>query len=89
MPGMLIGAIGYIPVVLMLVVEDFKFQACLSVITALTVLFFVGVFSMYERIDLICWSYSIYFLVISIACWWRMLLNKKIGLIALSALKIQ
>ncbi|MGS0827514.1 lipopolysaccharide biosynthesis protein [Shewanella sp. 0m-8] len=71
LPGFTIGAIGYIPVVFMTAAQDFKFQAQLSIITAIFTLTLVTIASMYGRIDLICYIYSFYFIFSTIACWYR------------------
>lgn len=71
MPGIIVGGVGYIPVVFLLLLQDYRFQAKVSWITCFVVLSLVVFFSYINRIDYICYLYSVYFIITTIICWAR------------------
>ncbi|ASJ39827.1 lipopolysaccharide biosynthesis protein [Vibrio vulnificus] len=78
MPGIIVGSIGYIPVVFMLLLQDYRFQAKVSWITCVVVLSLVAYFSYIDRVDYICYLYSAYFIITTIICWVRTVRSKAV-----------
>lgn len=71
LPGIAIGALGYIPYVLLVGVGDFKFQAGTSFILTLITLMFVYYFSSLSDIKAICITYFIYHTLSTTVFWVR------------------
>ncbi|EGQ8026535.1 lipopolysaccharide biosynthesis protein [Vibrio vulnificus] len=71
MPGIIFASLGYIPVSLLLMVQDYQFQAILAWLSCIVVLLFVFLFSYFGKIKYICILYSLYFILTSLACWIR------------------
>lgn len=61
LPAFMVGAIGYIPVLLLLAAGDYRFHARTALFQALLTLFLLLVSSSLGRIDLVCWVYMSYF----------------------------
>ncbi|EKF9738240.1 lipopolysaccharide biosynthesis protein [Vibrio cholerae] len=71
MPGMIFASFGYIPVSLLLMVQDYRFQAILAWLSCFVVLLFVSLFSYFGKMQYICILYSLYFILTTVACWIR------------------
>lgn len=71
LPGFALGGLCYVPVVLLLAVQDFKYQALTSVAMTVGTLALVVTFAFLRRVDLVCYSYIAYFVSASISVWWR------------------
>lgn len=71
LPGFVLGALCYVPVVLLLAVQDFKYQALTSVAMSAGTLALVLAFAFFRRVDLVCYAYVAYFVFASISVWWR------------------
>lgn len=71
LPGVALGALGFVPYSLLLLAKDFRFQALLS--TAMTVVTLVlASYAASERnIEAVCFIYSAYHAVSTIASWLR------------------
>jgi O-antigen/teichoic acid export membrane protein len=73
LPAFALGALSYVPVVLLLAAQDFKYQAVSSVcLTALTLALVLACASV-KRIDWVCFTYLLYFVLASISVWCRAL----------------
>ena len=71
LPAVVIGAFGYIPYVLLIAHQDYKFQSNLSMIMSATTLLFVLYFAVYKNIFAICWVYAIYHISSTLLSWVR------------------
>ena len=73
MPGLAVGALGFIPFVYLTAVQDFRFQSLLSVV--LTFFLIGGIFfgASKGRADLICYCYSFYHAASTLLSWSRAL----------------
>lgn len=71
LPGIAIGALGYLPYSLLLSAQDFRFQALLS--TALTIATLVGaaVAAQAQSVEGICIVYALYHATATVATWLR------------------
>ncbi|EGT3632465.1 hypothetical protein FAP48_18950 [Morganella morganii] len=88
LPGVFFGAIGFIPYNLLIAIKDFKFQAiCGTVLTFLT-LSLTLYFAYKNNIKSICYVYSIYHFVSTVAQWLRCVYNKKTRHASLKITKI-
>jgi Na+-driven multidrug efflux pump len=83
LPSLAFASISYVPVVILTCLEDFYFQAKVNAIMALIVFLFTVYYSVLGDIGSIVLVYSIYFFIISIFCWLRLLFlySNRIGLI--------
>lgn len=77
LPGVTIGALGYIPYVILISAEDFKFQAILSTIMTIITLFFTFLFSIQKNISSICFLYSLYHIFSTLSSWCRCIYLRK------------
>jgi hypothetical protein len=71
LPGLALGSLGYIPYVLIVAVEDFKFQAQFSVIMTTIMLIMITMLAYNQYLVLICWLYVIYHMTSTIGLWIR------------------
>lgn len=71
LPGIAIGALGYVPFVLLIGMGDFKFQAITSFILTTITLVCVYIFSLQGSIVLVCWAYFLYHSASTIIFWTR------------------
>ncbi len=78
LPGIAIGALGYVPYVLLVGVGDFKFQAVMSFILTLITISCVCIFSSYGNIKAICITYFMYHTLSTTIFWIRCISHKKI-----------
>ncbi|NUL38645.1 lipopolysaccharide biosynthesis protein [Kosakonia sacchari] len=78
LPGIAVGALGYVPYVLLVGIADFKFQAVISFILTVITLFAVYVFSSLGNIKAICIVFFIYHCVSTSIFWLRCLRLKDI-----------
>jgi len=70
MLGAIIGAFGYIPYVILTALQDFVFQAKLSVFLTVITLLFVVLAAYMKHIEWICWAYVFYYAAAA-ALWGR------------------
>lgn len=73
LPAFTLGSICYVPVVLLLAAQDFKYQAITSVLMTIGTLGLVFTFACYKRIDWVCYAYLVYFMTASASVWGRSL----------------
>lgn len=73
LPAFALGSLCYVPVVLLLAAQDFKYQAMTSVLMTAVTLLLVFAFSYFKRIDWVCFAYLLYFVTASASVWWRSL----------------
>lgn len=73
LPGVCVGAFGFIPYVILLGKGDLKFQARLSTIMTIVTLAMTAVFAYYSNTKAICWVYSSYHASSTILSWLRWL----------------
>lgn len=73
MPGVIFASFGYIPVSLLLMIQDYRFQAILAWLSCFVVLVFVFIFSYFGNVQYICILYSLYFAITTVVCWIRSL----------------
>lgn len=71
LPAFALGSLSYVPVVLLLAAQDFKYQAALAAALTAGTLFAVTVCSAAQRIDLACFAYLGYFLAAAAGVWLR------------------
>lgn len=71
LPGLAIGALGFIPYSLLMFAKDFRFQALLSTCMTLITLSLVAFFANEKNIEAICLVYSAYHSLSTIASWVR------------------
>lgn len=73
LPAFALGSLCYVPVVLLMVAQDFKYQAITSV--GLTTATLVAVFGCAAagRTDWVCYAYLLYFMMASASVWCRAL----------------
>lgn len=73
LPAFALGSLCYVPVVLLLAAQDFRYQAITSVLMTVGTLGLVFFFASYQRLDWVCYSYLAYFFAASASVWWRSL----------------
>ncbi len=73
LPAFAVGSLCYVPVVLLLAAQDFRYQAMTSVLMSTVTLLLVLSFSFLKRIDWVCFAYLLYFATASVSVWWRSL----------------
>lgn len=71
LPGLTIGALGFIPYSLLISVNDFKFQASLSMALTLVTLGAAAVCAARQNIDAICYIYALYHGASTLLSWLR------------------
>ncbi|WP_108649837.1 lipopolysaccharide biosynthesis protein [Dongshaea marina] len=88
LPGVAIGALGYIPNTLLITAQDFKFQAKLSSILTIITLLCVLFFSINNNIMYVCFSYASYYLLSTTIAWIRALNISQIRMCAIESSKV-
>lgn len=71
LPGVAIGALGFIPYSLLLYAKDYRFQAKLSVVLTVVTLALTALAAAYKNIEAICFVYSLYHVVSTFSSWVR------------------
>ena len=71
LPGVAIGALGYIPFTILTAQQDYHFQARLSATMTMITLTLVGYFAYQQNVYAICYVYASYHSVSTIASWAR------------------
>ncbi|HEI3406331.1 TPA: O109 family O-antigen flippase, partial [Escherichia coli] len=71
LPGIAIGGLGYISYVVLIAIEDFKFQSFLSLSMTAIVVILVVFFSMRQDIRSICYVYAFYHSLSTLLTWAR------------------
>jgi len=62
-----IATIGYVPYAIIIAKQDYKFQAIVSIIATIFVLFAVIISAYFSKIDFICYAYVLYFSIATIS----------------------
>ncbi|MBM5573553.1 lipopolysaccharide biosynthesis protein [Deefgea sp. CFH1-16] len=78
MPGLAIGALGFIPFVFLTSIQDFNFQARISVLLTMILIFCIFIGSWLNRLDFICVSYAIYHSCSTILSWGRSVMLRQV-----------
>lgn len=86
LPGVVIGALGYIPFAMLTAQQDYHFQARLSVSMTIVTLLLVGYFAAHHDIYAICWLYVAYHTTSTTASWLRATRLEKTSLYARESL---
>lgn len=71
MPGVVIGALGYIPFAMLTAQQDYHFQARISASMSVVMLLLVVYFSSEHSVYAICWVYAAYHILSTAASWAR------------------
>lgn len=71
LPGVAVGALGYIPYALLIAQQDYRFQARLSIIMTTVTLISVTIVAFYGSVLAVCVIYAIYHVLSTVASWWR------------------
>jgi len=87
LPGFAFGSLGYIPYVLLVTLEDFKFQATYSVILTSTMLVAISLVAYNHSLEGICWLYFIYHTFSTIGWWVRVCFLKEIRFISFVSIR--
>lgn len=88
LPGIAIGALGYVPYVLLIGVGDFKFQAVMSFILTLITISCVYIFSSLGNIKAVCVTYFMYHTLSTTIFWIRCITHKEIKIQSVINIKI-
>ncbi|MFT0545092.1 lipopolysaccharide biosynthesis protein [Allopusillimonas ginsengisoli] len=86
LPGVAIGAMGYIPYSLLVSKQDFRFQAGASAVLTFVTLVLVGIFAEAKNVFAICWVYTAYHVASSIMSFARALYLDGISVYARQAM---
>jgi len=89
LPAFTLGAIGYVPVILLLSASDYRFHARASLSLALLTLLLLLAGSSLERVDLVCWAYVAFFLLSYLLYLGRALMLDATRHMARTALRMQ
>lgn len=73
LPAFALGSLSYVPVILLLAVQDFRYQAATAIIFSSSTLFLVAFAAFKRRTDWACFAYLTYFAAASISVWLRSL----------------
>ena len=73
MPAFALGSLCFVPFVLLMAVQDFKYQAVTSALLTIGALCLIAASATAKRIDLVCYAYLVYFTTASLSVWWRSL----------------
>lgn len=71
LPGLAVGALGFVPYSLLVLAKDFRFQAILSACMTLITLSLVTIAAMKQNVEAICFIYSSYHASSTVASWVR------------------
>lgn len=71
LPGVVIGALGYIPFAMLTAQQDYHFQARLSAAMTVIVLLLVLIFAKQYNAYAICWVYAAYHIFSTLTSWLR------------------
>lgn len=88
LPGIALGALGYIPYVLLIGIGDFKFQAVMSFFLTILTLGSVYYFSLEGDIKAICITYFLYHTLSMLIFWMRCIAIKKLTTNAVMSFKM-
>ncbi|WP_188053611.1 oligosaccharide flippase family protein [Iodobacter fluviatilis] len=88
MPGLAIGALGYIPFVMLTSIKDFHFQAKLSICLTTILVGFVFLSARLGRLDLICICYALYHSGSTVSSWLRSVCVREIKEHSIFAAKV-
>lgn len=87
LPGVAIGGLGYASYIILIAIEDFKFQSVLSISMTIIVVILVIFFSKKQDIESICLVYSVYHIISTMLTWGRCFYIKKTRSYALQMVK--
>lgn len=88
LPGLAIGALGYIPYSLLLAIRDYKFMAALSATLMVLTLCFVAVASNNQSIYYVCVIYVVFHVGTTLLQWFRAVTSPEVGELARSSAKL-
>ena len=71
LPGIALGALGFIPYVILVGRQDYGFQARMSAMMTVATLTAVFVCAMMESVEAICWVYAVYHAMSTLLSWVR------------------
>lgn len=72
LPAIAFSSISYVPVVILICLEDFNFQAKVNITTAVILFLFTFYYSMIGNVENIVLIYAVYFFITSLFCWLRL-----------------
>ena len=73
-PAFAVGGLCYVPVVLLMAVQDFRYQALSTVLLTAATLALVAFAGAVHRVDWACGAYVFYFMAASVSVWFRALM---------------
>jgi O-antigen/teichoic acid export membrane protein len=85
LPGIAVGALGYLPLTLLLACKDYRFQAALSVALSATTLMAVAYAASEASVTSICYVYFAYHVLSTVLLWWRAASIPQVRAMALSS----
>ncbi len=85
LPGIAVGALGYLPLTLLLACKDYRFQAGLSVTLSATTLIAVAYAASETSVTSICYVYFAYHVLSTGFLWWRAASIPQVRAMALSS----
>jgi O-antigen/teichoic acid export membrane protein len=71
LPAVAVGALGYVPFIMLTAEEDYRFQSIFSTILSVTTLLLVVYFSISKNIYGVCWIYACYHVLATAISWGR------------------
>lgn len=78
MPGVSIGALGFIPYTLLLSIQDYRFQGLASSLLSTVILGVVALAAYHDSINLICLAYALYHIISTSLSWGRSILLSQV-----------
>ncbi len=73
LPAFALGSLCYVPVTLLTVAQDFRYQAITSALMTVIALLIVAAGAAAGRVDWVCYAYVVYFLLAAVSVWLRSL----------------
>lgn len=77
LPGVAIGALGYVPYVILVARQDYKFQARASIAMSVLTLLAATWFAYAKSVEGVCWVYAVYHGVSTLVSWARCIYDKQ------------
>jgi O-antigen/teichoic acid export membrane protein len=71
LPAFALGSLCYVPVVLLIAAQDFRFQAANAILLTCITLATVFACAQARRVDWVCYTYVGYYAAASASVWWR------------------
>jgi O-antigen/teichoic acid export membrane protein len=88
LPGVVVGALGYVPFVLLVAVKGYTFQAVFSSIMTIVTLAVVAVFSWQGDILMVCWTFATYHVVSALGSWFWAMRSEGVAQMARNSLSL-